>query len=370
MNRRRRRPAILTNVVAPYRKPLYEALAREMDVAIFTGGVEGNRASWGDLASQVRGAVVKKSWGFTWTIERRGAGQTPDRRYLHANPGVLADLVRFSPDVVVTNEMGPRTMMALLYGLCAGVPVFVWWGGTLHTERRISPARQALRRLIVRWVRHWFSYGKTSTEYLRLLKVPADRIVELQNCVDDRLYRTPVAPAYSPTPRPVLLHVGQLNRRKGVAELLEAAARLQAKGAIFSLLLVGGGPDEKSLKADVERLGLRNVTFEPSQSPERMPAVYRSADCLVFPTLEDVWGLVANEALLSGCRVIASIYAGCAPELIPPANRFDPLNADDFDRVLGRAVRGELAPANDSVVRPCMQVADQLLRGIAAARGE
>ena len=85
-------------------KPLYEALARDMDVAIFYSGIEGNRKSWGDLASQVRGAVVKKSWGFTWTFDR--GGPVPDRRYFHATPGAFADLVRFAPDVVVTSNPG------------------------------------------------------------------------------------------------------------------------------------------------------------------------------------------------------------------------------------------------------------------------
>ncbi len=63
-----------------------------------------------------------------------------------------------------------------------------------------------------------------------------------------------------------------------------------------------------------------------------MPAVYRSGDILVFPTLEDVWGLVVNEALWSGCPPWSSVYAGCAKELVPMNSIFDPLDPADLDQ--------------------------------------
>ena len=360
---RNSRLAILVNIVAPYRKPIYEALARSMEVAIFHSGIEGNRKSWSDGADSVAGAQVKKSWGTTWTFNR-GGKQVPDTRFLHFTPGVFLDLIRFRPDVVVTNEMGLRTLAALLYGTLFRVPVWVWWGGTMHTEKHIGAARKCVRWLVTNWARHWFTYGKSSTEYLRSLRVPVRRIVELQNCVDERLYQTPVPPAFQESPRPVILHVGQLNRRKGVASLLAAAGRLQSRGAEFSLVFVGGGPDETELKEETLRLGLRNVVFRPSQSPKEMPAIYRSADCLVFPTLEDVWGLVANEALWSGCPVLCSIHAGCAAEIVPLENRFDPLDPEDFDRALGRATRGEIKPADTGPLKTCGQVAAMILEAV------
>jgi glycosyltransferase involved in cell wall biosynthesis len=89
-----------------------------------------------------------------------------------------------------------------------------------------------------------------------------------------------------------------------------------------------------------------------------MAAVYRSADCLIFPTLQDVWGLVVNEALLCGLPVISSVYAGCAAEILPAQNTFDPLTPDDFDRALRTAIRGEMAPADPGPLKTSTQVAD------------
>ena len=98
-------------------------------------------------------------------------------------------------------------------------------------------------------------------------------------------------------------------------------------------------------------LNLKNVHFCPELAPERMPAVYRSGDVLVFPTIEDVWGLVVNEAILSGIPVLCSKYAGCARELLPTENIFDPRNQEEFKEKLRAAIAGQIARPDPSRLR-------------------
>jgi glycosyltransferase involved in cell wall biosynthesis len=357
--------AVAVNIIAPYRKPLYEALGREFDVTVFCSGQEGNRKDWGNVAAGLAGVTVKQSWGMTMEVARRGdRGQLPDRRYLHATPGLMADLIKFDPDAVITNEMGARTGVALAYGTWHRKPVWIWWGGTRHTERHIGRPRKVVRGLISRWGKRWFSYGQTSSEYLRTLGIPGAQIVELQNCVDERLYERPSPAAVDLHPRPVLLYVGRLTLRKGLELLLHSAARLQKCGHRFSLLLVGSGPDRAAMEELVKEIGLQNTVFHPPQPPSAMPAIYRSADCLVFPTLEDVWGLVVNEALWSGIPVLSSVYAGCTPGIVPPENRFDPLQPDDCDRALLLAVNKRLAPPDRVALKRASDVAAVLVRSI------
>ena len=95
-----------------------------------------------------------------------------------------------------------------------------------------------------------------------------------------------------------------------------------------------------------------------------MPAVYRSADVLVLPTLEDVWGLVANEAMLCGLTVLCSKYAGCARELFPPQNVFDPDNAEEFTRKLREAVQGQLVASDCSRLKTTPQILADLIRAL------
>jgi glycosyltransferase involved in cell wall biosynthesis len=165
-------------------------------------------------------------------------------------------------------------------------------------------------------------------------------------------------------PRPVLLYVGQFIARKGVQLFLRAAARLQKQGLEFSLLLVGSGRDKPTTEKLVQELGLKNVHFQPSQRPAEMPGIYRSADVLVFPTLEDPWGLVANEAIISGLPVLCSTYAGCAQELFPTDSIFDPENADEFDHQLRAAVAGRLPKPDLSRIKTNAQITTELVAAL------
>lgn len=362
----RKKVALLTNIIAPYRVPIYAELARHFDLTCYVGGQEDNRSSWDGSEKKLldNGVKIKSSWGFTFLIRNRLGKKVYDFHYLHLRPGYFWNLIVDRPDAVITNEIGFRTLSALLYGMLFHKPIWIWWGGTLHTESKRGPLRRALRRLVALWVRRWISYGLTSTEYLLSLGVHREHVLQIQNCVDETLYDHSADPVLHLEPRPALLYTGQLIGRKGVKLLLEAAVQLQQSGHSFTLLIVGNGPERDALETYAQTLGLVNVHFYPAQPPEAMPAIYRSADCLVFPTLEDVWGLVVNEALWSGIPVLSSIYAGCTQEIVPTENRFDPLKPQDFDRILRLALEGHAAPPDPSKLRTCKEVGDMIIEDI------
>jgi glycosyltransferase involved in cell wall biosynthesis len=343
---RKPKVAFLVNFVPPARVALYERLAGALDLVILHGKLEANRASWADLT--VNGAASRRVAGWQLSFNKHESGRVADTWFLHIEPGYIPELVRERPDAVIAEEMGFRTLVGLAYGACFRKPVWVWWGGTSHTERRVGRFRKLLRAVVARWAKHWISYGRTSTEYLLTLGVRRERILQVQNCADETWYGVPTAPQLDLKPKPVLLHVGQMIGRKGIDEFLRAAGRLQREGLTFSIVLVGGGRDSAKLRRLAAELGLENVQFCPAQPPEAMPAYYRSGDVLIFPTMEDVWGLVANEAVLSGLPVLCSRYAGCAPELFDAECIFDPADEKQFVAALRKAVRGQLPRADRS----------------------
>jgi glycosyltransferase involved in cell wall biosynthesis len=361
---RRLKLALMVNVVAPARLALYSGLAKRFDLLLLHGGAENNRESWDDLGRRIPNADVRQAWGFQIRKVQKVNGKAFNPQFIHITPGFVWHLFRFRPDAVITNEMGFRTLIALLYGTVTRRPVWVWWGGTLHTERKIGKARRTLRLLISRWARNWISYGQTSTDYLMTLGIPKGRILEAQNCVDERLFCEPAQPAFELEPRPVLLHVGRFIGLKGIELLLKAAAAVQHEGHEFSLLLVGSGRDKQELEALAKDLQLKNVRFEGGQDPLKMAAVYRSADVLIFPTLRDVWGLVANEAMLCGLPVLCSKYAGCAEELFAPDGIFDPNNPEEFVANLRKAVAGLVPRADLSRLKSTSEIVDLLVRAI------
>ncbi len=353
--------AILLNMIAPYRVPLYSALADEFDLLILHGGREANRDSWNGVEGALPKARVIRAWGWQLPYRKKLNGEFFDQKFMHITPGFLWHLLCFRPDAIISNEMGFRSVLALAYATFFRKPVWIWWGGTLHSERNTGFLRKTLRKAITLWADHWITYGKTSTEFLLSLGVKRERILQSQNGIDEVRFKADVEPAWAVKPRPVVLHAGQFIERKGIGLLIEAAARLQRQGCEFSLLLVGNGRDKPTIRRRTEALGLKNVHFQPALPPDRMPAVYRSADVVVFPTLEDVWGLVANEAILSGVPVLCSRYAGCASELFTLENVFSPDDPDEFQEKLRDAVSGRLSAADPSRLKTAGQVAAELV---------
>jgi glycosyltransferase involved in cell wall biosynthesis len=355
--------AILVNIIAPAKVPVFSGLSERFDLLLMHGGMESNRDTWSDSEQRIPGATIKRVLG--WQIQTNEMdGKISDRRHLHISPGFLWHLIRFRPDVVVTNEMGLRTVLALFYGTMWRKPVWVWWGGTLHTEHQIGVIRRMLRFVVSRWARHWFSYGDTSSEYLTSIGIPRESIVQIQNGVDETRFSIDAPPEFQVQPRPVLLHAGQLIPRKGVDLLIKACAALQKEGLEFSLLLVGGGSDQEALKRLIEDLQLRNVHSFRSQKSDKMPGVYRSGDALIFPTLSDVWGVVANEAVLSGIPVLCSKYAGCAKELFTEESVFDPEDAPEFVEKLRNAVLGRLPKPDPSRIRTTPEIVNRMILAI------
>lgn len=104
-------------------------------------------------------------------------------------------------------------------------------------------------------------------------------------------------------------YVGRLVREKGVDLLVEALADLPG---VWRLRIVGRGPEEEQLKAQVRRLGLgHRVAFEGWLPSVRMPAFYRQLDTLVLPSRSqpnwvEQFGRVLIEAMACAVPVIGS----------------------------------------------------------------
>jgi len=352
--------AVLTNMMAPYRIPIFSYLSDQFDLLVLHGGKEANRDSWGNFERDLPNASVVRAWGWQIRHKKKANGKVFDDKFIHITPGFISHLLQFQPDSVISSEMGFRSLIALAYGTMFRKPVWIWWEGTLHSERNIGFLRKVIRKVFSVWARHWITCGETSTEYLLSLGVDRTRILQSQNGVDEERFKAEVQPAWAIEPKPVLLHVGQLIERKGVAPFFRTAATLQQRGHEFSILLVGEGREKQALESLAQDLKLRNVQFQPAQAPENMPSVYRSADVVVFPTLEDVWGFVANEAILSGVPVLCSKYAGCAPELFSQENVFSPDNSEEFTEKLLSAISGQLPKADAGRLKTSDQLGNEL----------
>jgi len=107
------------------------------------------------------------------------------------------------------------------------------------------------------------------------------------------------------------LYVGRLWWGKGITYLLDAFEIVQRRSVEpVSLLIVGDGPQETSLKQACAERGIHNVVFAGFQQKSELAQHYVLADVFVFPTLGDPYGLVVDEAMACGLPVISTSAAG------------------------------------------------------------
>jgi glycosyltransferase involved in cell wall biosynthesis len=107
------------------------------------------------------------------------------------------------------------------------------------------------------------------------------------------------------------VYVGRLWWGKGIRFLLDAFRDLQRRvSEEVSLLLVGDGEDEDSLKKKCRKEDIRNVVFAGFHQKAELPWLYAASDVFVFPTLGDPYGIVVNEAMASSLPVISTSAAG------------------------------------------------------------
>jgi glycosyltransferase involved in cell wall biosynthesis len=103
------------------------------------------------------------------------------------------------------------------------------------------------------------------------------------------------------------LFVGELTKNNGVDTLIKALARMK-KNHITSALIVGSGPQEKELRAQVDRYGLsQKILFSP---PLTAKAAFLKGSCLVLPSRDRNIPHVVMQAAAAGMPMILTNTGG------------------------------------------------------------
>lgn len=99
---------------------------------------------------------------------------------------------------------------------------------------------------------------------------------------------------------------------------LYVAECLKNEGYDFSIDFIGNGVLEDKLKQDCKQMRLENnVSFLGSMKPERVREYMEKSAIFMFTSnFAEGWGAVLNEAMNSGCAVVASHAVGSVPFLL------------------------------------------------------
>lgn len=117
---------------------------------------------------------------------------------------------------------------------------------------------------------------------------------------------------------PYILWAGRFIDWKHAELALETAEYLKNKKFFFHMDIIGGGDMEQELKGMLDGKALSDrVTMLGFKTPEEVRRYMEKADIFLFTSdRQEGWGAVLNEAMNSGCAVVADHMIGAVPYLI------------------------------------------------------
>ncbi len=330
---KRHRVAVLNTQPVQYFAPLYAYLstAEDLDVTVL----------YATDASLREDRRTGFGHSFRWDIDVLegyrsvflGAGsrtRTPGGFLSLLVPEVWTELRSGRYDaVIVHGHQYAVNMLALIAARLAGVKAFLrcdshhalggrripWWMRRLTVGTLYRLADRAL------------ATGSANAAFYRRLGVPDDRIHIAPFAVDnDRFMRESSIEASErrrerealgiDPDRPVLLFASKFQPRKRPDDVIRAAAELERRGAVFTLLMVGDGEMREDLEQLAGTLGLTNVVFTGFVNQSRLPVMYGISDVFVLASEDEPWGLVVNEVMCAGLPIVLADGVGCAPDLL------------------------------------------------------
>jgi 1,2-diacylglycerol 3-alpha-glucosyltransferase len=314
------RVVILTEIIAPYRIPVFNALASrpELDLrVIFLAETDTSLRQWRVYIEEIHFSYqILFSW--RWRLGKSN---------FLANWGLWAALNTIKPQVIICGGYNYlASWEALLWARRRRVGFVLWSESNKYDARRKQSWVEALKVSFLKHCDRFVVPGKASYEYLTSLGSPAENIWTAPNAVDNSLFASGAEIAHTNAievrqklklPSRYILFVGRLVPEKGVFDLLQAYANLESAMRLeVGLVFAGDGNSRDELMQRAKAISPGTVCFPGFAQREDLTGLYALAELLVLPTHTDPWGLVVNEAMACGVPVVVSSVAGCSSDLV------------------------------------------------------
>jgi 1,2-diacylglycerol 3-alpha-glucosyltransferase len=349
VHRVKQRLVILTEIISPYRIPLFNALARHADIephVIFLAENDPGLRQWRIYKDEIKFSYeILPSWRI-----RFGS------RSLLLNRGLGCALKTAAPQAILCGGYNYiASWQALGWAKTHKVPLLLWSESHQHELRRGHALVEFMKDEFIHRCSGFIVPGCAARKYLHLHGVRDEIIFTAPNAVDNDLFAASAAEARKNAtarrrelnlPNRYFLFVGRFVREKGVFELLSAYAKLDKRlREQFGLVFAGDGVCRRELEEQASRIAPGMIRFAGFVHREQLASYYALAEMLILPTYTDTWGLVVNEAMACGLPVILSDAAGCAGDLVK--ENFNGLIVPSKDEFALTAAMERLATQSD-----------------------
>ena len=260
-----------------------------------------------------------------------------------------ADMLLGASDVSTWRPPCPYVLMVHNFNPFSPMRSDMWGRKRLA---RLALQRELVRRCARRADRVVFVSEWSRSAMSQAMGIPLEKSAVVHHGVDEIFLRTSPDSDKQSDGHPFLLVVSAILEHKNLKRLVEAYSDLAtARAEELDLVIAGpiGSPKlRSSLEGFLQQRGLTpRVRFLGSVPSEELASLYRQAELLVFPSVEETFGLPLIEAMASGLPVVAS-KVSVMPEICGDAVQyFDPFDVADMTRMLERTL-------NDTALREDM----------------
>ncbi|MBD3384432.1 glycosyltransferase [candidate division KSB1 bacterium] len=310
---------LISNIPTPYRIPLFTALhaaclKEEMQLTIVFAAKGYERRQW---------KIDYDSMKFPYHVLASGKIQLGSKEGVLFTYSTLTKILRqLKPDLIISAGFSmATTRIAVRWYLEQYPPYIIWTESVDRPGHNRSCLRMIQRKLLCKGAKSLLVSGSRAADYVQSLGTKSNKIFRAISTVDTDVFLKKTAKirtfgAKRPA-RKVILYIGHFTKGKRIDLILHLLQRVLQHYEESELWLVGSGPEYPYLKNLSKDLDIvEHVCFWPFQQQENLYDFYALADCFVFPSQYDVWGMALVEAMASGLPCLASELAGAAVDLI------------------------------------------------------
>jgi glycosyltransferase involved in cell wall biosynthesis len=309
-NRKRIKYLLVTDIPAPWREKVYEIVYSILgpDFHVVYCNSNEKRRLWEFPLGSHPKTFLK---AITISI-----GNTKEN---YVNWEIIPFMVRKRPDVVICFSLNPTIFMVFAIAKLLKTKIIVFADTWLGRDRGLS--------LLQKWAR-MLAYGVVPDAYLGASiqtlnmyryynKNIDDKSLFISSLCADNDYFMKYLDSKSITKKYDIMFSGRIVASKNPLFFAEVAVKIKEKLGRCRVLIIGDG-DEK-LKTAMFQIFLKHgidYDFPGFIKHNELPEYYSQSRMLLLPTSGDCWGVVINEAFISGVPVIATNMTAAAGEFV------------------------------------------------------
>lgn len=302
---------ILTTVMAPYRIDVFNELGKACDLTVCFEQKKDNERNDNWYKENTKNFKLIKANGWEKSIN-------------YIKLSTIKYLKQEKPDLVIFYEYSTKTAMLLMqYCIVKKIKYLINCDGAfIDTKNNI---KKYIKSHYIKNAIGCLANGKSAKKYFLYYGAKEKNIyfhnfstlhkrdiLESPLKIDEKnKLREELNVSQS---KRIFLCVGNYINRKGYDLIIKAAKEFRKENIEF--INIGWGDKKEEYQKLIDEYCLDNIILENFKDKETLKKYYDLADIFLFPTREDIWGLVVNEAMARGLPVITTDRCNAGLELV------------------------------------------------------